>query len=70
MEASYRGYTETVKVLAEAKADPNITDKVKINTTTLTIVIVLYKLDQDHVFHYRMVTLLSCLLPMRVILTL
>ena len=33
MWASCRGYTETVKVLAEAKADPNITDKVKFHYT-------------------------------------
>ena len=57
MLASYRGYTEIVKILAEANADPNITDKVKLPYTNYCYCIV--KLDQDHVFHYRMVTLLS-----------
>ena len=38
MEASYRGFTEIVKVLAEAKADPNITDKVKLHYTHYCIV--------------------------------
>ena len=38
MEASYRGYTEIVKVLAEAKADPNINDKVKLHYTHYCIV--------------------------------
>ena len=40
MEASYRGYTEIVKVLAEAKADPNITDKVKHHYTNYCYCIV------------------------------
>ena len=40
MEASYRGYTETVKVLAEAKTDPNITDKVKHHYTNYCYCIV------------------------------
>ena len=31
MEASLRGYTDTVRVLLEAKADPNITDEVKLH---------------------------------------
>ena len=31
MEASWSGYTETVSVLLEAKADPNITDEVKLH---------------------------------------
>ena len=39
MEASFGGYTEIVKVLAEAKADPNITDKVKLHYTHYCIVI-------------------------------
>ena len=30
MEASWHGYTETVSVLLAAKADPNITDEVKL----------------------------------------
>ena len=38
MLASYRGFTEIVKVLAEAKADPNITDKVKLHYTHYCIV--------------------------------
>ena len=38
MEASYRGFTEIVKVLAEAKADPNITDEVKLHYTHYYIV--------------------------------
>ena len=33
MWASSRGYTEIVKVLAEAKADLNITDEVKVHYT-------------------------------------
>ena len=33
MEASSRGYTEIVRLLAEAKADSNITDKVKLHYT-------------------------------------
>ena len=33
MLASSNGYKEIVKVLAEAKADPNITDKVKLHYT-------------------------------------
>ena len=40
MFASYRGYTETVKVLAEAKADPNITTKVKLHYTNYCYCIV------------------------------
>ena len=31
MEASYHGFTETVSVLLAAKADPNITDEVKLH---------------------------------------
>ena len=31
MAASVGGYTETVRVLLEAKADPNITDEVKLH---------------------------------------
>ena len=31
MAASEGGYTETVRVLLEAKADPNITDEVKLH---------------------------------------
>ena len=31
MRASDEGYTETVRVLLEAKADPNITDEVKLH---------------------------------------
>ena len=38
MEASYRGFTEIVKVLAEAKADPNITDAVNLHYTHYCIV--------------------------------
>ena len=38
MWASYRGFTEIVKVLAEAKADPNITDKVKLHYTHYCII--------------------------------
>ena len=30
MQASGGGHTDTVKVLLDAKADPNITDKVKL----------------------------------------
>ena len=38
MKASSRGFTEIVKVLAEAKADPNITDEVKFHYTDYCIV--------------------------------
>ena len=38
MEASSRGYTEIVRLIAEAKADPNITDKVKLHYTHYCIV--------------------------------
>ena len=38
MWASSKGYTEIVKVLAEAKADPNITDEVKLCYTHYCIV--------------------------------
>ena len=38
MLASSRGYTKTVKVLTEAKADPSITDKVKLHYTHYCIV--------------------------------
>ena len=31
MKASERGHTNTVQVLLEANADPNITDEVKLN---------------------------------------
>ena len=31
MEASERGHVDTVRVLLEAKADPNITDEVKLH---------------------------------------
>ena len=31
MEASGRGFTDTVRVLLEAKADPNIADEVKLH---------------------------------------
>ena len=31
MVASFLGFTETMSVLLEAKADPNITDKVKLH---------------------------------------
>ena len=31
MEASWRGNIDTVRVLLEAKADPNITDEVKLH---------------------------------------
>ena len=31
MTASGRGYVDTVRVLLEAKADPNITDEVKLH---------------------------------------
>ena len=31
MKASKRGYAETVRVLLEAKADPNITNQVKLH---------------------------------------
>ena len=39
MFASFGGYTEIVRLLAEAKADPNITDKVKLHYTHYYIVI-------------------------------
>ena len=38
MEASFRGDIETVIVLAEAKPDPNITDKVELHYTHYCIV--------------------------------
>ena len=38
MWASFRGYTKIVKVLAEVKADLNITDKVKLHYTHYCIV--------------------------------
>ena len=68
MYASYEGHTEVVKVLAEAKADLNITDKVNlIINYLLTLTIDVYY-DYCFIFHYRMVTLLSSMLPRRVIL--
>ena len=49
MLASSRGHTAIVKVLAEAKADPNITDKVKLHYTHYCIVYELIK--TMHVIH-------------------
>ena len=43
MSASSRGHTAIVKVLAEAKADPNITDKVKLHYNHYCIVYELIK---------------------------
>ena len=44
MEASFRGYTEIVRLLAEAKADPNITDEVKLHYTHYCILYELIKI--------------------------
>ena len=47
MLATSRGHTEVVRLLAEAKADPNITDWVKVHYTHYCIWI-----SQDDVFHW------------------
>ena len=47
MLATSIGHTEVVRLLAEAKADPNITDRVKLRYTHYCIWI-----SQDHVFHW------------------
>ena len=68
MKASNEGHTEVVKVLVEAKADLNITDQVNpIINYLLTLTIDVYCDIISYLFHYRMVTLLSSMLPIRVI---
>ena len=37
MTASFGGYIDTVRVLLEAKADPNITNEVKLHYTVATV---------------------------------
>ena len=60
MYASFQGFTETVSVLLAAKADPNITDKVKLHYSHC-----LYNSNLIH-YMYRMVSLPSMRLPRRV----
>ena len=58
MEASDGGHLDTVRVLLHAKADPNITNEVKLQATKCTISNLI-----DALLYYRMVKLLSFLLP-------
>ena len=58
MEASWCGFTETVSVLLAAKADPNITDEVKLHYSHC-----LYNSNLMHALCYRTVTLPSIGLP-------
>ena len=55
MVASRDGYVDTVRVLLEAKADPNITDDVRLHYTATVCVIVTWCImlqDGDTALHY------------------
>ena len=47
MKASWRGFTKTVSVLLAVKADPNITDEVKLHYSHY-----LYNSNLMHYVHY------------------
>ena len=65
MFASSEGHTEVVKVLADSKADPNVTDEVNCMTNyLLTLADYSYRCVRimtfvSCLFHYRKVSLLS-----------
>ena len=52
MRASAGGYTETVSVLLEAKADPNITDEVKLHYSHCLIIWCIMLQYGDTALHY------------------
>lgn len=58
MEASDGGHLDTVKALLDAKADPNITNEVKLQATKCTVSNLI-----DAPLCYRMVKLLYFSLP-------